>query len=155
VDEQHAALVDATVAELSASAWECVTEATFNVFGERGSVDILAFHPEARVLLVVEVKSTIPDIGNLLIPLDRKLRLAPRLAMDRGWTALAFGRLLVVSEGSVNRRRIEAHAAIFRSAFPCRGREVRDWLVHPAPVARWSGLWLLGPGLGQRLVPER
>ena len=41
---------------LVAAGWEVVPEATFNEFGERGSIDILAFHPKHGALLVVEVK---------------------------------------------------------------------------------------------------
>jgi transcriptional regulator with XRE-family HTH domain len=142
IDASHALLVDRVLELLQAHGWICVTEATFNVFGERGSVDILAFHPLRGVLLVVEVKSRIPEIGNLLAPLDRKVRLAPILAKERGWAASSVARLLVVADESTNRRRIEQHAATFRTAFPVRGWDARRWLAAPDGTVGWSGLWI-------------
>ena len=49
--------------------WEVHPEATFNVFGERGSIDILAFHPRYGALLIVEVKSAVPDMQSMLADL--------------------------------------------------------------------------------------
>src|SRR5688572_2019460 len=42
-DRRHAALVDLLVARLRRDGWEVATEVSFNVYGERGSIDILAF----------------------------------------------------------------------------------------------------------------
>jgi hypothetical protein len=142
IDARHAALVDQVVRETSGRGWQCVTEATFNVYGERGSVDVLAFHPETGVLLVIEVKSAIPEIGAMLMTLDRKVRLAPRIATDRGWRPAAVGRLLVVGDGRTTRRRLGEHRSMFDSAFPVRGWAARRWLARPAVVAGWSGLWI-------------
>jgi transcriptional regulator with XRE-family HTH domain len=152
IDARHAALVDVVLAELTAHGWICVPEATFNVFGERGSVDVLAFHPATRVLLIVEVKTAIPEIGNLLAPLDRKRRLGPQLAAVQGWTVSSVARLLVVADTSTNRRRIAAHGATFRAAFPVRGCDARRWIASPAPESGWSGLWITSGGHDQIAV---
>jgi Holliday junction resolvase-like predicted endonuclease len=84
-DRRHAALVDAMVDRLRADGWDVATEVSFNHFGERGSIDILAYHPATRTLLVIEVKTVVPDIGGSLATLDRNVRLAPDLAQARGW----------------------------------------------------------------------
>src|SRR4029079_12719052 len=44
-DRRHAALVDRLVVRLRAAGWEVATEVSFNRYGERGSIDVLAFHP--------------------------------------------------------------------------------------------------------------
>ena len=142
LDARHAALVDLVVRVMSSAGWLCATEVTFNVYGDRGSVDVLAFHPESGMCLVVEVKSAIPEIGGMLMTLDRKARLAPRIAADRGWRPTAVGRLLVVGDGRTARRRFTEHQAMFDSAFPVRGWAARRWLAHPTVVASWSGLWI-------------
>lgn len=142
IDARHAALVDRVVREASSHGWLCVTEATFNVYGERGSVDVLAFHPQSSALLVIEVKSAIPEIGGMLLTLDRKVRLAPRIAGDRGWKPRAVARLLVVGDGRTTRRRFAEHQATFDTAFPVRGWAARRWLARPTAVAGWSGLWM-------------
>jgi transcriptional regulator with XRE-family HTH domain len=50
-DAMHAALVDLTVGVLTSLDWLVELEYGFNVFGERGSVDILAWHAATRTLL--------------------------------------------------------------------------------------------------------
>lgn len=142
IDAGHALLVDGVLAELTVLGWRCAPEVTFSIYGERGSIDVLANHPAAGTLLVVEVKSSLPEIGNLVLALDRKARLAPRIAEDRGWTAGSVARLLVVGESRTTRRRLEQHAATFDAAFPVRGWEVRRWLRAPSPTPGWSGLWI-------------
>jgi hypothetical protein len=117
-DRRHAALVDAMVDRLRADGWDVATEVSFNHFGERGSIDILAYHPATRTLLVIEVKTVVPDIGGSLATLDRNVRLAPDLAQARGWNPRTVARLLVMPEASTVRRRIGSHEATFANAFP-------------------------------------
>ena len=69
-------------------------EVSFSVGGERGSVDVLAWHPGAGIALVVEVKSVVPDLQATLHGLDRKARIGPTLARDRGWPVRTLARLL-------------------------------------------------------------
>jgi transcriptional regulator with XRE-family HTH domain len=140
-DRRHAALVEAMVTRLQSDGWDVATEVSFNSFGERGSIDILGFHAATRTLLVIEVKSVVPDIGGSLATLDRKVRLARELAQARGWDPRAVARLLVMPEASTIRRRIAAHEATFANAFPARNVEVNRWLR--APVGSISGLIFL------------
>jgi transcriptional regulator with XRE-family HTH domain len=140
-DQRHAALVDQMVARLVANGWEVATEVSFNVYGDRGSIDILAFDPVTGALLVVEVKSVITDVGATLMALDRKVRHAQELAKARGWEARTVGRLLVLPETSTARRRVDDHEATFRNAFSARNVEVSRWLATPGrPI---SGLMFL------------
>lgn len=140
-DRRHAALVEAMVERLQAEGWDVATEVTFNNFGERGSIDILAFHPATRTLLVVEVKTVVPDIGGLLSTLDRKVRLAADIARARGWQVKRVARLLVIPEASTARRRVADHQATFDNAFPARNVEVNAWLRSPS--GSLSGLLFL------------
>jgi len=142
-DQRHAALVERMVGRLLDHGWEIVTEVSFNFYGERGSIDILAWHPGTGALLVVEVKSVVPEIGGMLMTLDRKVRLAPELARARGWEPTSISRLLVLPEHRTARRRIEELAATFRLAFPQRNREVSRWLRKPDGTL--SGLLFLPP----------
>jgi transcriptional regulator with XRE-family HTH domain len=140
-DRDHAALVDQLVEWLRAVGWDVATEVSFNEYGERGSIDILAFHPETGALLVVEVKTVVPDVGGMLATLDRKVRLARGIAATRGWQVRTVARLLVLPDGSTARRRVEQHAATFTNAFPERTAAVRRWLRSPVGVL--SGLIFL------------
>jgi transcriptional regulator with XRE-family HTH domain len=131
LDARHARLVDLVLDILASHAWQVETEVSFNVYGERGSIDILAFHPATGSLLVIEIKSVVPDMQSMLASLDRKGRLAVDVARERGWTVVSVSRLLVLPNDRTARRRVEDHAATFRTALPARTREVRRWLSVP------------------------
>jgi Holliday junction resolvase-like predicted endonuclease len=140
-DRRHAELVEVLVALLIDLGWEVATEVSFSRFGERGSIDILAFHRPTRTLLVIEVKTVVPDIGGMLATLDRKVRLAGEIARERGWDARHHARLLVVPEDRTARRRVLEHDATFRASFPDRNVDVNAWLRAPSGVI--SGLMFL------------
>ncbi len=137
----HAGLVETVVTRLNRLGWETVVEASFSVAGERGSIDVFALHPPTAAVLVVEVKSVVPDSQAMLHALDRKTRLARRLAEDRGWPCRTVGRLLVVGDSTTARRRVDAFDRTYKSAFPARGVAVTTWLR--APVISMSGLQFL------------
>lgn len=85
LDEVHALVVDEVVRLFRAAGWEVPVEAAFSIWGERGRIDVLAYHPGRQALAVGEVKSTIADSQDTIGDLDRKARLAPQVAMERGW----------------------------------------------------------------------
>jgi transcriptional regulator with XRE-family HTH domain len=111
--------------------WVTAPEVTFAVFGERGAIDILAWHAPTRTLLVIELKTELVDVQDTLGTLDRKCRLAARIAAERGWEPLVVGRWLLVADSATNRRRVAAHRAVLRSALPADGRTITGWLAAP------------------------
>ena len=132
VDADHAVLVDGLVAILVAAGWEVVVEYTFNHFGERGSVDVVGWHPASRSLLIAEVKSRLLDSQETLAVLHRKARIAPRLLeRERGWMAAQMGVVLAMQDTTANRSAVARHPATFASAFPDRPRAARRWLREP------------------------
>jgi transcriptional regulator with XRE-family HTH domain len=143
LDAEHAAIVEAVVRVLRSADWLVATEVSFNHFGERGSIDVFAFHAESRIVLVVEVKSVVPDVQAMLVALDRKERLAKEIGRGRGWEAVAVARLLVIGENRTARRRVDTHAATFGNMFPDRAREIRRWLAEPVASSPLRGLWFL------------
>ena len=137
-DEGHAAVVATVASLLEAEGWLTAAEATYSEYGERGSIDLLAFHPEARILLVVEVKTEIVSVEETLRRHDAKVRLAARIARQRfGWNAVATCPLLAIADTRTARRRIERHDGVFGRTYPIRGWTARAWLRKPSP----------GPGL--------
>jgi hypothetical protein len=141
LDAAHAALVERTVQLLVACGWEIAIEVSFNHFGERGSVDVLAWHPGRRMLLIVEVKSVIPDAQSLLAAHDRKVRLAAVVGESRGWWPATVSRLLVVGDSSTTRQRVAQLGAVFGGTYPVRGAKLRKWLHDPVGSA--AGLLFL------------
>lgn len=139
LDADHALLVEEMSGRLRRLGWQVAVEVSFNVFGERGSIDLFGYHEATRIALVVEVKSVVPDLQATIVSLDRKARLALRIAADRGWPATAAGRLLVLPSDRTARRRVALHAEIFQAAFPARSSEVKRWLTDPGRAA-FAGL---------------
>ncbi len=142
LDEGHARLGGHVVEILRRDGWDTKVEVTFSVYGDRGSIDILAWHAASRTLLVVEIKTELGSVEGLLRPLDVKCRLARGIARDRfGWQATGVGRLVVMPEDSTVRRQVTRHTPIIDASLPHRSREVRQWLRSPdGPLA---GLWFL------------
>src|SRR5262249_47234141 len=133
LDADHAALVEVVASTLRALDWQVAVEVSFNVRGEWGSIDVLAFHAATGVVLVIEVKSVVPDLQATLFTLDRKTRLALEIATERGWRGRTVGRILVVADTRTARRRVDRHATIFDAAFPARTVAVKRWLKRPTP----------------------
>lgn len=132
VDEAHAAIVEAIVARLRRHGWLVEIEVSFSIWGERGSIDVLAFHPGRGALLVVEVKSAITDSQATIHGLDRKARLALEIVGDRPWAVRHVSRLLDVGDTDRSRRRVAGLGVTYGTAFPVGGRAVRRWLADPA-----------------------
>ena len=111
--------------------WETAAEVTFSVYGERGSIDLLAYHRPTRRLLVIELKTLIVDVQGLLAQIDRYRRLAAGLARDRGWEPSGVSVWVVVAESRTNRRRLTLHRNVLRTALPVDGHTMRQWLAAP------------------------
>lgn len=156
LDEGHASLIGAVLRSLEDFGWEVRPEVTFSVYGERGSIDILAWHAPSRTLLVIEVKTELTSVEETLRRHDAKVRLAADIGRERfGWEARQVARLLVLPDVSTARRRVERHDAVLGRAYPARGSTVRTWLR--APASPMAGLLFVSPagGRGQRTSLSR
>ncbi len=142
LDARHAEIVEGVVRELRVLDWEIVVEYSFSHFGERGSVDIIAWRPASRTLLLVEVKTELVDVQMTLRALSIKERVVPPLvAREKGWKARHLAIVIVLPDERGRRASITRHASIFDAALPARTREVRKWLREP--VAPLRGIWFL------------
>lgn len=141
VDEGHAAILGTVAAMLSISGWQVRSEVSYSVYGERGSIDILAWHAPTRTLLVIEIKTELNSVEETLRKHDEKTRLAPRIASERfGWRAVSVGRLLVLPDLSTPRRRVSRHREILERAYPLRGFALRSWLRDPGLIESRAGV---------------
>ncbi len=142
IDSEHAAVVEASVRELTRYGWSAEAEVTFNEWGERGSIDVFGGRRADLAVVVGEAKSAWGSMEETLRVLDTKIRLAPAIATKRfGWTPRSVGALLVFPEDATARRVAQRHSATLGTAFPARNREVRRWLAKPVGPLR--GLWFL------------
>lgn len=142
LDEVHARLVGQVVACLRAIGWSAEVEVSFAIYADRGSIDILAWHPAELALAVFEVKSELASLDGLLRPLDVKVRRAAEVALQRfGWHAVSVSRIVVLPENSASRRAVARHFAVLDQALPLRSREIRRWLRNPRGAI--AGVWFL------------
>jgi DNA-binding XRE family transcriptional regulator len=133
VNERHSRMHELVAARLvAAPGWEFATEVTFSEYGERGVIDILAWHAATRTLLVIELKTEIPDPAGLVAQVDRYRRLAAKVGRDRGWVASSVAVWVLVAESDFNRDQLARHSVMLRNAFPLDGHFLRRWLRDPA-----------------------
>ncbi|MEP7379810.1 MAG: helix-turn-helix domain-containing protein [Chloroflexota bacterium] len=138
----HAALHDALARHLGAlPGWVHAPEVSFAVYGERGVIDILAFHPPTGSLLVIELKTELVSLENLLSTMDIRMRHAARIAVARGWAAKTVSAWVVFADSATNQRRVASHAYALRAAFPADGRGMRRWLRVPSGSIRALSFW--------------
>lgn len=142
LDADHAALQDRWAQWLTRLGWWVEVEVTFSRYGERGSIDLLAWHSATAALLVIEIMTRIINVQALLAGMDRKVRIAPFIARERGWRPLAVVPALFVLEGTSARRRIADHNALF-DRFALRGHQALAWLRDPSVRAAPRGLLCL------------
>ena len=121
--------------------WKQAPEVSFAVYGERGVIDLLAHHEATGSLLVIELKTELASIEDVLATMDRRVRLAKGIARDRGWAVSTVSAWVVIGDSDANRRRVRAHAITLRSAFPASGHQIRAWLRRPAGQIRALSFW--------------
>jgi hypothetical protein len=143
LNTRHSALHESVARYFAADhpAWQLEPEVSFSVWGERGVIDILVWHPGRRALLIIELKTDIADVNDLVGTVDRKRRLARQIARERGWDPRTVSAWVIVADGRTNRRRVTAHAAMLCNAFPADGRRMAGWLARPTVSIAALSYW--------------
>lgn len=142
LNARHSALHESLARHLSGlHGWIFEPEVSFAYYRDRGIVDILAWHAGRRALLLIELKTELVDIQEAVGTFDVKLRVAGRIARDRGWFPEVIGGWLVIADSTTNRRRAAAHTAMLRAAFPADGHAIRSWLRSPDGSIRALSFW--------------
>jgi transcriptional regulator with XRE-family HTH domain len=148
LNARHSALNESVIRVVGRPGWLLAPEVSFSIYGERGAIDLLAWHPEQGTLLVIELKTEIVDVNELVGTFDRKIRLAAQVARDHGWaieSGTAISAWLIVSDTRTNRRRVQDHAGLLGAAYPDDGRAVRRWLAKPNGSIRGLSFWPATP----------
>ncbi len=143
MDAAHASLQQHVAASFASAGWIVRPEVSFNHYGDRGRVDVLAFHPLTRLIVVVEAKSSLANLQNTLGRLDVKVRLGRTLAESSGWADVrAVVPAFVFADTRAVRRTLSRHAALF-ARFAVRGRSARAWIRRPAVPAPPGLIWFV------------
>jgi transcriptional regulator with XRE-family HTH domain len=117
-------------------AWLAHPEVSFSIFGERGVVDWVAWHAETRTLLLVELKTELVDINDLLATANRRTRLARQIVEPYGWQPRQVAYWLAFEDERTNHRHLARYSTVLRAAFPDDGHAMRRWLRTPDRAIR-------------------
>jgi hypothetical protein len=104
--------------------WEVQPEVSFSHFGERGVVDLVAWHPLHQDVALVELKTELADVNDLLAVTGRRRRLAGVIGEQFGWRPETVAQWVVLAPSRTNARRVAEHRTLLRAAFPSDGRAI-------------------------------
>ena len=121
--------------------WMMASEVSFSIWGERGVIDLILWHPEHRALLIIEFKTELVDVGELLSTMDRRRRLAAEIVARRGWTPRTVSTWVILAASRTNARRVAEYRTVLRTAFPAGARAIRRWLRDPQRSIAALSLW--------------
>lgn len=126
LEPAHARCSAHVATRLRRAGWLVATEVEVGGDRSRGWIDVLAFHPELRVLLVIEIKTEIRDLGAIERALgwyEREGRIAARrFGWDSGRTVGCL--LLLATEA--NDTRVAANRQPFMVGFPVRAHDLTE-----------------------------
>ena len=137
LDAAHSALGASVKRRLERWGWVVRVEVSYSRYGERGRIDLVAWHPTTGILAVIEIKTDLVDVQDLLGSLDSKARLARYVVAQFGWDVRAVVPAIVFLEDRTIRNRVARVDALF-DRFSLRGRAATAWMRKPAAIP--SGL---------------
>lgn len=136
LDARHAAMQEAVAGLFAATeGWVIEPEVSFSIHGERGIIEILAWHPGRRMLLVVELKTEVVELGLLLGKMDQRRRLASNIARRLGWDPISVSTWVVIADSRTNRRAVAARDGP-PAQVPCRRSECEALAARSARADR-------------------
>ena len=144
--------------------WVVEPEVSFSIYGERGIIDILAWHPTRRILLVIELKTEIVDVERVAREAGPEATPRHQHRPQTGAGARsAVSTWVVIADSRSNRRAVVDHATVLRAKLPVDGPTMRAWLRSPVESDRraqfhanraWDAPWVdVGPD--PRVVKRR
>jgi transcriptional regulator with XRE-family HTH domain len=127
-------------ARLVRAGWQVASEIEVGGDRSRGWIDMLAYHPASGLLLVIELKTEVHDLGAIQRTLGWYEREAWQSARRLGWRPRQVIGCLLLLASEANDLRCVANRDVFDMAFAGRAREL-DSIVGGD-----------GPGIARRFV---
>jgi transcriptional regulator with XRE-family HTH domain len=132
-DPAHARCTSYVAARLERDGWLTANEVEVGGDRSRGWIDILAYHPGHRLLLVIEIKTEIRDLGAIERTLGWYEREAWVGARRLGWQPRKVVGCLFLLATEMNEARISDNQAAFSAGFQIRATELRRIMSNDAP----------------------
>jgi transcriptional regulator with XRE-family HTH domain len=141
-DEAHARCVGYVARRLEDAGWQVAREVPVGGSRWRGFIDILAFHPDARLLVIVEIKTEIVDVGEIDRQLSAYEREAWSAAHGFGWRPTSAIGALVLLGTEENEETVRRHRDVFERTYTFDGRALGGLVRSPRRLS----------GRGQRAI---
>jgi transcriptional regulator with XRE-family HTH domain len=110
-----------------------------------GWIDLLAYDPRTRRLLVIEVKTEIEDLGKIERTLAWYERESWALARGFGWRPVGATRVLALLATDANDRRLIDNRDVVRASFPIAADALHEVIVDGRLAPAGSALALIDP----------
>jgi transcriptional regulator with XRE-family HTH domain len=144
-DLVHARCIAYVERRIRSAGWETAREVEIVQARSHGWIDIVAFHPRSKTLLVIEVKTQLVDLGSVERQVGWYTRAAGDAARRRGWTPhRTVAWLLVLASAEVDRV-IATNRHLLGTAFPMRARGMLGWLSEDLHPLTSRGLAMIDP----------
>lgn len=135
---------------LEAIGLECLREVEIVLGRSHGWIDILAFDRATGTLYIIEVKTSIDDVGGAERQLGWYERAGPDAARVRGWNVRRVRAWLLVLASEDVEASIRVDREVLRVAFPARAVAMRRQLTGPGSAGEGRGLALIDPSSRRR-----
>lgn len=133
LDPAHARCIAYVVSRLKRDGWLTATEVEVGGDRSRGWIDLLAYHPDRGLLLVIEIKTEIRDLGAIERTLGWYEREASVAARRLGWRPNKVVGCLFLLATEMNEARIGDNQASFSAGFPIRAGELGRIMSNEMP----------------------
>ncbi len=144
-DPAHARCIAYCRRRFEAAGWRTASEVEV-VGRSRGWIDVVAYEPRGRTLLVVEVKTELLDLGELERQLGRYGREAWTVARRLGWPTSRVVEMVLFLATDANDRRLAANRELLALSFPTRAHDLARSVAHGGAWAdRARGLAMIDP----------
>jgi transcriptional regulator with XRE-family HTH domain len=135
---------------LHALGWQTARELEVIQGRSHGWIDLLAFHPATRTLLVVEIKTALLDLGLAERQLAWYGRAAGEVARRQGWYPRRIVSWLLVLSSEEVEVVLRHNSELLRQSFPSRAPDMLDWLALGQHQVVGRGLALIDPSSKRR-----
>jgi transcriptional regulator with XRE-family HTH domain len=162
-DLVHARCGEAIGRRLRAAGWEVLREVEVTSGRVHGWIDILAFHPRTRTMLIIEIKTRLDDVGGLQRQLGWYERHLAEVARRQGWVPRDTSTWLIGLASQELEQALTSNRSYIDEAFSGRAAHMLDVAAGVArPVRRAVALidptsrrsaWLLRTRLDGRRSP--
>jgi transcriptional regulator with XRE-family HTH domain len=153
LDPAHARMSSHIARCLERTGWQVATEVEVGGDRSRGWMDLLAFHPPNGLLLVIEVKTEIHDLGQIDRTLGWYEREASAAGRRLGWQPVAIIGCLLLLMTHENEGAVAFNREGLRRLFPVRAAGLRRIVdgEEPAPTRRTRALAMVDPRSKRRV----